>query len=156
MSKAKQSLKITRGIFDAAKILIGNGATNGEVEKYLKISRDVVTMFRQSETYEDYQALMFERSQRQKRVAAMKAKENKLEKAKETAAQVGAVPAVKLVEPQVVEHRQTVQITATHYMTEELREIKEILKSISGKLAVIVTDLYGVKVGGDADAKPDH
>lgn len=140
MAYAKKSTKITKGIFDAAKLLIENGANNTEVAKYLKVSNDVVAMFRKSETYEEYQTLMYEYSQNmRKRAAAIKAKEKEQEKKEEPAAQV-------------IEHRQTVTVQATWQMTQEMQKTNELLKQISNKLAFIVDELCGVKT----DAKPDN
>lgn len=138
-----RSLKVTKGIFEAGKILINNGATNGEVEKYLKVSRDVVTMFRQAETYEEYQALMFEKSQKQKRVAAMKAKaETKQE--------------VKPAEVPAAEVNRLVTVQLSHYVMQELQKQNELLTGISNKLAFIIDELCGVKTGGKTDAEPDN
>ena len=66
MAKAKASLKVTKGVFEAAKLLLENGATNGEIAKYLKISTDVVTFIRKAETYEEYQTIMYEYSLKQR------------------------------------------------------------------------------------------
>ena len=145
MAYAKKSVKITKGIFDAAKLLIENGANNTEVAKYLKVSNDVVTMFRKAETYEEYQTLMYEYSLKlRQRAAAIKAKETPKEEPKPETPQTPP--------PQIVEHRQTVTVQATWQMTQEMQKTNELLKQISNKLAYIVDELCGVK----ADAKPDH
>lgn len=136
MAKAMKSLKVTKGIFDAAKLLMGNGANNTEVAKYLKVSTDVVSFIRRAETYEEYQAIMYEYSQNmKKRAAAIKAKETPKEEP-----------------PQIVEHRQTVTVQATWQMTQEMQKTNELLKQISNKLAFIVDELCGVKT----DAEPDN
>ena len=44
-------------------------------------------------------------------------------------------------QPQVVEHRQTVTIQATHYMMQEMKKTNELLELISRKLAFIVDQL---------------
>lgn len=82
--------------------------------------------------------------------AKMKAK--KLAEVQKAAEAVGAVPAAALVPPvpaepavQVIEHRQSVTIQATHYMHELLKEQNDLLKGISAKLAFIVDELCGVK-----------
>ena len=136
MARAKVSLKVTKGIFDAAKLLIENGANNTEVAKYLKVSTDVVSFIRKSETYEDYQTFMYEYSLKQRqRVAAIKAKEEPKEEPKE--------------KPEV---KQTIVVQATWQMTQEMQKTNELLKQISNKLAYIVDELCGVKT----DAKPDN
>lgn len=145
MAYAKKSTKITKGIFDAAKLLIENGANNTEVAKYLKVSNDVVAMFRKSETYEEYQTLMYEYSQKmRKRAAAIKANETPKEEPPQIVAQTPP--------PQIVEHRQTVTVQATWQMTQEMQKTNELLRQISNKLAYIVDELCGVKT----DAKPDN
>lgn len=139
--------KVTPGIFEAIKILFSNGSSANEISKFMKMSTDTVYFIRDAETYDDYKAIMYEKSQKYRnKVKAIKAKE-----AKEVAEKVGAVPAVQLAQPQVVEHRQTVQITATHYMMEEMKKTNELLTIISRKLAAIVSDLYGVKDNAQQD-----
>ena len=145
MAKAQASLKVTQGVFEAAKLLLENGATNGEIAKYLKISTDVVTFIRKAETYEEYQTIMYEYSLKQRqreaaRVAAIKAKETPKEEPKPE------------TPPQIVEHRQTVTVQATWQMTQEMQKTNELLKQISNKLAYIVDELCGVK----CNAEPDH
>ena len=79
--------KVTKGIFDAVKLLMENGATNREIANFMKLSLDVVGFIRKSETYEDYKALMYEKSSawRTKRaIEAKKAEESKQEKLEET------------------------------------------------------------------------
>ena len=140
-----KSLKVTKALFEAGKILINGGATNGEVEKFLKVSRDVVTMFRQAETYEEYQALMWEKSQKnkQKQVAAMKAKE---EQKQET----------KTVDVPAAEVNRVVTVQLSHYVMTEIQKQNELLTGISNKLAFIIDELCGVKTGVNADAEPDN
>lgn len=135
MSKPLNSTKITKGIFDAAKLLIENGANNTEISKYLKVSADVVAMIRKSETYEEYQHFMYEYSQKLK---------NRAIKSKETETKTDKPDEV------IKEIRQTVTIQATHYMEEQLRKTNELLTGISAKLAAIIDDLYGV--GGKPNA----
>lgn len=134
MAYAKKSVKITKGIFDAAKLLIENGANNTEVARYLKVSSDVVAMFRKSETYEEYQTIMYEYSQNmRKRAAASKAKEKEQEKTAEP---------TKTEEPK---SPTVIKVEANHYMMEEMKKTNELLKGISAKLAFIVEELTGVK-----------
>ena len=91
-----------------------------------------------SETYEDYKALMYEKSSswRTKRaIGAKKAEEAKQEKPEETPVQI-------------VEHRQTVTVQATWQMTQEMQKTNKLLEQISNKLAFIVEELTG-KTGVD-------
>ena len=120
---------------DAVKLLIENGANNTEVSKYLKVSADVVSMIRKSETYEEYQNFMYEYLQKLKnRAIKAKGTETKTDKPEEV----------------IKEIRQTVTIQATHYMEEQLKKTNELLTGISAKLAAIIDDLYGT--GGRPNA----
>lgn len=142
MGKPFGSIKITPGIFSAAKLLIENGANNTEVSKYLKISMDVVAMFRKAETYEEYQALMYQYSQEmRKRQAAIKAKEQEKEQAK-------AEPPKTTCKPEEINRVVTVQLS--HYVMQELQKQNELLTGISAKLAAIVEDLCGTGGKGNA------
>ena len=131
--------KVTKGIFDAAKILFDNGATNVEVGNFLKISKDVVGFIKRSETYEDYKALMYEKSSAYRAKVAIEAKKK-------------ATPEEHKEPMQIVEHRQTVTVQATWQMTQEMQKTNELLKQISAKLAFIVDELTGV----ETDAEQDH
>ena len=140
MAKAMVNNKVTRSLYDAAKLLLENGATHLEVAKYLKISKDVVGFIKKAETYEEYQTIMYEYSLKQRTRVAKRAIEAK--KQDEPKAEPQKVePETK----QVVEYRQNVTIQATHYMQKELEKTNELLTIISNKLAFIVSDLYGVK-----------
>ena len=141
--------KVTPRLFDAAKVLQESGCTRQEIADHLKISKNVANMIWNAETYDDYKAAMYERSQTKRK--AIEAKKAAAEKA---ASEVGAVPAVKLVEQekpvQVVEHRQSVQITATHYMETKIDTLIEQMKLINAKLGAIIDDLYGTGKKGAA------
>ena len=138
--------KITPRLFDAAKVLQESGCTRQEIADHLKISKNVANMIWNAETYDDYKAAMYERSQTKRK--AIEAKKKAAEKA---ASEVGAVPAVELVKQekpvqapvQVVEHRQSVQITATHYMETKIDILIEQMKLVNAKLGAIIDDLYG-------------
>ena len=150
MAKAMVNTRVTKSLFDAAKLLLENGALNVEVAKYLKISKDVVGFIKKAETYEEYQTIMYEYSLKQRTRVAKRAIEAKKQE------ELKAEPP-KVVEPQaetkqIVEYRQNVTVQATHYMQKELEKTNELLTIISNKLAFIVSDLYGVKI----DAESDH
>ena len=135
--------KVTKGIFDAAKLLFENGASNVEVGKYLKISKDVVLYIKKSETYEDYKALMYEKSlawRKKRAIEAKKAEETKPEETKPVTPEETPV--------QIVERRQTVTVQATWQMTQEMQKTNKLLEQISNKLAFIVEELTG-KTGVD-------
>lgn len=132
--------KVTINVFNAVKILFENGAKSGEVGKYMKLSPDVVSMIRKSETYEEYRNLMYTKSSSyRKRMAAIKAKE---QKAKEVAEEVGAIPASELIKEEPKEERkQMIMLQASHQLLEEFRKQNELLTLISNKLAFIVDEL---------------
>ena len=132
--------KVSETLYKAVKILLNGGASVKEAAEYMKISAATVYKINETENYAEF--LQISELKRAKRIAAIKAKEQKQEDEQKQEKQEQKQEA-----PQVIEHRQTVQVQATHYMTEELREIKTILKTISQKLAVIIDDLYGTKEG---------
>lgn len=114
--------KVDEKMYKAIKTLIAGGATYDEITEYLGISSVTITRVKKSETFEDYKHSMV--------VAAMKYKKPK-------------APVETPVEPvtQVVEHRQSITIQATHYMMEELKKKNELLELISNKLSFIVDQL---------------
>lgn len=132
--------KLTESKFKAIKILLNGGATYKEAAQYMQVGEATIYRVKSAETWEEY----LQQTAARAAARALAVKEAK-EKGGKPVAHPEKVDAP--AQAQVVEHRQTVQITATHYMTEELREIKDILKIISNKMAVIVTDLYGTKEG---------
>ena len=139
---AKANSKITESLFKAVKQLTEGGATIPEICDYFHISAATVSRIRAAQTYEEYKhenAVAY--------LAAKAKREQKPKKPTETENNQTKPTETELNPERVVEHRQTVQITATHYMMEEIKEIKEILKLISNKLAYIVNDLYGTKEG---------
>ena len=137
------NVKMTIQKFKAIKILLASGSTYSEISESMGISDFVIRNVKTSETYEEYKHKVAARSSsyRKKLAKELQAKEEK------EAAESIVIDKEKMEyqEPtaQVVEHRQTIQIQATHYMTEELREIKELLKCMSNKLAFIVEELTG-------------
>ena len=149
--------KVTQGIFDAVKILLENNDNISEIAKFMKLSWDTVRIISNSETLGEYKQQMYLKSScYRKRMKAELEKEKKVaeaEKQKEAekvAKEVGAVPASELVKKdpeQVVEHRQTVIVQASHYMLEEQKKTNELLELISKKLGRIIDDLYGIKGG---------
>ena len=138
--------KVTPGIFDAVKILLQSNENISEVAKFMKMSWDTVKTIREAGSYEEYKNLMYLKSSAyRKKMAAIKAKEEKKQKAEEVAKEVGAVPAAKMIpeEPpkQIVEYRQNVTVQATHYMMEELKKIVELLTVLNNKIGFIVDEL---------------
>lgn len=127
------------------KTLQESGSDNQEIARFLKMTTGKVSVATKSETYEEYKNNCFLISKR----AAEARKANKSKK-KEEAPVPAPAPAPEEKKPeqppvQVVEHRQSITIQATHYMMEVLNEQLKMLKTISAKLALIVDDLYGEK-----------
>ena len=138
------NIKVTPQKFKAIKILLNSGATYAEICESFSISDYVVRNVKSSETIEEYRQKVAAGSSayRKKLAAEMKAKQEEEErKAEKARAEEEQRTNASVPEKQVVEHRQTIQLQATHYLTEELREIKELLKGMSNKLAFIVEEL---------------
>lgn len=129
--------KLTERQFNAIKTLLKGGATQAEAAEYMRVSHNTAFWVNKAENYEEYMQMQAERALKQKRVAAIKAKGEPQEKPQEIKQQTPA--------PQIVEHRQTVTVQATHYMAQEMQKTNELLKQISAKLAFIVDELCGVK-----------
>ena len=136
--------KVTENKFKAIKILLNSGATYAEISESFGVSDYVTRFVKTSETFEEYKHKMYINSSGyRKKVAAEQKKKEAEEKAAAEKAEQEGKKAYSEPEVQVVEHRQSVQIQATHFMMEELREMKELLKGISNKLAYIVEELTG-------------
>ena len=142
--------KVTKGVFDAVKILIAGGAKVGEVCKYMKISDTTFYIIRDSETYEEYQQYVADKIAKQNAARAARRDAEKKQAAQEAAEKVGAVKAADLIEkqpetpvvqPQIIEHRQSVTLMANHYLMEEVKKQTELLTVISNKLLYIVEQL---------------
>ena len=124
--------KVTPQIFDTVKTLLNSGVPGVEICDMLKLSHSVVYRIKGSNDIQAYKRKTLEYSNARSSVKKKRKEAKKEELPPEPA-------------PQVVEHRQTVTIQATHYMMEEMRKTNELLATISNKLAYIVDDLYGVK-----------
>ena len=117
--------KVTEKMFKAIKLLLKSGETTVGIAEYMGISDSTVSNIKNSETYEEYRHKVYVSSGAyRKKMAAMKAKEEKEKKAKEVAEEVGAVPASELKKEeqpatQVVEHRQSITLMANHYLMED-------------------------------------
>ena len=129
-------------MFHCVKILLNAKSTQKEIADHLNISETTVKRIKQSESWEDYKNILAainlsqkERNQKKKE-AALKAEEKKPEPKPEQKPEP---------EPQVVEHRQSVTVQTTHFTTQKLDEIINLLKTMSAKVACIIDDLYGTK-----------
>lgn len=137
-------MKVTKGIFEAIKMLTKGGASIDECTEYMGVSHATVSRIRAAENYEDFMqsrrlaaiAVKRERELKEQQEQQKKEREKPAEKPVEQPAQIS-----QPVQPQVIEHRQTVTVQATHFMMEEMRQQNELLKAISNKLAYIVEQL---------------
>lgn len=139
-------VKVTEKKFKAIKILLESGETQGNIAESMGVSACTVGFIKKAESFEDYKHLVYVTSPayRRKKKAELKAKEEQARKeAEESAKQEESPKEEQKAEPQVqvVEHRQTVTIQATHYMMEEMKKTNELLTLISNKLAFIVDEL---------------
>ena len=150
--------KVTESKWKAIKILLESGATYKEIGQMMDVSNSIISFSKSSETYEEFRHKVYVTSgayrkkiaaeEKRKQEEAELAKREKEKKAAEVAKKINAVSASELVkeEPKVVkEDRQTIVVQASHYMLEEQKKTNELLTVISNKLAMIITDLYGVK-----------
>lgn len=137
-------IKVTKGIFEAIKMLTKGGASIDECTEYMGVSHATVSRIRAAENYEDFMqsrrlaaiAVKRERELKEQQEQQKKEREKPAEKPVEQLVQIS-----QPVQPQVIEHRQTVTVQATHFMMEEMRQQNELLKAISNKLAYIVEQL---------------
>lgn len=106
-------------LFGCVKVMLKGGAKYSEIEEYLGVSKATIGRIVGAENYEQYKLML-----------AAKFGYKKKEPEQEST-------------QQVVEHRQTVTIQATHYMMEEMKKTNELLTLISNKLAFIVEELTG-------------
>ena len=122
--------KLTEKQFNAIKLLLNGGATQGEAAEYMQLSAGTVCLVNKAESFEEYLQIKTEQQlSNKRRVAAIKGQEKPQEKPQ--------TPATQVMNPTVV------RIEATHYMMQELQKTNELLTLISRKLGAIVDDLYG-------------
>lgn len=119
-------IKVDEKKFNCVKILLESNTPWKEIMDYMEISSTTLGRIRQASTFEEYKQIQIASAISYKQKNKPK-EEKKEEQPKEVV--------------QVVEHRQSVQIQATHYMQEQMKEMNEHLKLISAKLAYIVEEL---------------
>lgn len=136
MEKTRKT-KVDERMWWAVKTLLKGGSTLTDASEYFMLSVNTCSRIKQSESYEDYKqalAAMHAAYRKQKSKLPEKQEEKKEEAENK---------------PQVIEHRQSVTIQATHYMMTEMQKTNELLTAISAKLAFIVDELCGTKGGSD-------
>lgn len=132
---------VDKRMFDCAKMLFENGAPNTEVIRYLKLSAKTVQRIKASEDFEDYKRLLAAMALEHKQKYA--AKKNEVPQINVPASE--SIPTKEPPQVQVIEHRQKVEVVATHYMMEELKRQTELLTLIGNKLTAIMEDLGCLK-----------
>jgi len=136
--------KVDERLWWAVKTLIKGGSLLKDAADYFGISVNTVGRINQSESYEEYKNIIAANKaayyQKKSRLP-----EKPVEESKEV--RVEAIePVEKPSEPEkIIEHRQVVQVQASHYMLTEQQKTNELLQLISNKLAFIVDELCGVK-----------
>lgn len=136
--------KVTENKFRAVKILLESGETYSKISETMGISQCVIGLIRSSDSLEEYRHKVYLKTPAyRKRIEEQERKEKEKAvsvPAKTIADNVAAAPA-ELPAPQVVEHRQTITVQASHFMLEEQKRTNELLTLISNKLAFIVDEL---------------
>lgn len=137
-NKKKRSPNVDKKLYDMVKILLSGGAKYKEISDYTGLGDSTIYRIKSSENFTDYQNIIAEMKLIWKKNYAKK-------KAAEEAASAKAAPKKEpKQEPQTVEHKQTVTVQTTYYVSQKLDAIAELLKGISAKLAFIVDELTGV------------
>ena len=145
--------KIDQRMFDCIKILLASGQTADQIKDYLGISPCTTYRIKQCENLQEYKNMMIAMSTK-------RAKAKEAELATEVLGPVIAQPVMKAVTgsgkatpvQQVIEHRQSVTVQTTYYVSQKLDAMVELLKGISAKLAFVVDELTGVKPKKEEDA----
>lgn len=128
-------------MFSCVKALLKSGAPYSEIKEYFEISDSTIGRISSADTFQEYKQGMAE--------AALRWSKNRVEKEKKKEAKQIEMQLEKQEKPapQMVEHKQTVVVQATHYMMEEMKKTNELLTLLNAKLAFIVEELTGA--GGD-------
>ena len=145
--------KVTASVFEAVKICLKSGNSCAETAKFMKLSKDVVYMIRDSENLGEYKAMMASKYTK-RQMAAIKAKEAKKEAQKEAqqkADETKAEEQAKKPDDEAPEQAKAGTpmnvvsfVDKTYQMNrilEEQKKTNELLALISNKLAFIVEQL---------------
>lgn len=129
--------KIDQKRFDAIKIMLESDATIPEVVKFMGVSSWTVSRIKKADTFEEYKNMLAaialeQRKKKANKPARTSDKEEPAEHAEDCPAPV---------QPQVVEHRQSVTVQTTYYVSQKLDKMCELLTHISAKLAFVVDEL---------------
>ena len=127
-------------MYSCVKALLKSGAPYGEIKEYFGISDSTIGRISSADTFQEYKQGMAE--------AALRWSKNRVEKEnKKEAKQIEMQLKPEQPAAQVVEHKQTVVVQATHYMMEEMKKTNELLTLLNAKLALIVEELTGAGGG---------
>lgn len=120
-------------MFISIKTLLKCGSSRKEVADHLKVGIATVDRVKSAETWEEYRNITCLRNAE----ALKRNKEKAMKKANEPAVKPAPEP---VAEPpkQVVEHRQSITLQATHFMEQSQRKGNETLELISRKLTAIM------------------
>ena len=123
---------VTQKLFDAVKTMLECGAPVEEISKYIGLHRNTIYRIRKSENLEEY------KHNSMTAAVYMNYKNKKdLEKAGNQTDNKQETHAVS----QVVEHKQSVTLQTTYYVSQKLDKLCELLTAISAKLAFVVDEL---------------
>lgn len=143
-NQKKRATNVDAKMFDCVKILLNSGATYNEIKKYTGLCNDVIARIKNAENWTEYQNILADmrakwKQKYAKKMAAQEANAKKATKAKEPEPE----PETK-TESKTVEHRQTVTVQTTYYVSQKLDAITELLKGLNAKLAFVVDELVGI------------
>ena len=133
MEKKRPTNKVDKKMFDGVKILLAGGATIEQVSEYFPIGRTTIRRIKSAQNWEEYKQIL----------AAIAAENNKKNSRSDISSDDDAKQ--KPAAHNVTEHRQSVTVQTTFYVSQKLDKIVELLTGISAKMACIIDDLYGPK-----------
>jgi len=113
--------KMNDKLFWAIKTMLAGNAPQAEIAAYFQVGVSTVARVKNAENYDEYIAM----------IHAMYAKKKATQAKPEEAPEKAPDPSPA---HQVIEHRQSVTVQATHFMESELRKQTETLELISRKL----------------------
>ena len=138
--------KIDQRMFDCVKILLESGQTAEQIKDYLGISPCTTYRIKQCESLQEYKNMMVAMSTK-------RAVQKKQQKQEEKPVMLEPADHGATAQPQqIVEHRQSVTVQTTYYVSQKLDAMVELLKGISAKLAFVVDELTGIKPKKEEDA----
>lgn len=117
--------------FNCVKIMLKAKTPYKEICDYLGVSPATIGRITGAENFQEYKQILSAQKTQKKKTEQMEMQLKPEQPA-----------------PQVVEHKQTVVVQATHYMMEEMKKTNELLTLLNAKIAFIVEELAGCKASG--------